>query len=158
MSATEIPAAAPTTDAPVSPTRTVRLGIEGMHCASCVARVEQELERTAGVVDATVNLLGEEATVSYLPQTTDVAGVEDAVRRAGYKPRPAPAAGEDVVERQDRDREREYRMLMRKFWFAAVISVPVVGSRTRTCSGSLVGRSSRRARTRCGGCGARWGW
>ena len=126
MSATEISAAAPTTDAPVSPTQTVRLGIEGMHCASCVARVEQELTRTPGVVDATVNLMSEEATVSYLPQTADVAGLEDAVRRAGYTPRPAPAAGEDVVERQDRDREREYRMLMRKFWFAAVISVPVV--------------------------------
>jgi P-type Cu+ transporter len=126
VSATEIPAAAPTTDAPVSPTQTVRLEIEGMHCASCVARVEQELERTEGVVEAAVNLLGEDATVSYLPQTTDVAELENAVRRAGYTPRPAPAAGKDVVERQDRDREREYRMLMRKFWFAAVISVPVV--------------------------------
>jgi Cu+-exporting ATPase len=126
MSATEIPAAAPTTDAPVLPTQIVRLGIEGMHCASCVARVEQELERTPGVVDATVNLMSQEATVSYLPQTTDVAGLENAVRRAGYTPRQAPAAGEDVVERQDRDREREYETLMRKFWFAAVISVPVV--------------------------------
>ncbi|MGB0093170.1 MAG: heavy metal translocating P-type ATPase, partial [Solirubrobacteraceae bacterium] len=126
MSATEIPAAAPTTAAPVLPTQTVRLGIEGMHCASCVARVEQELDRTAGVVEAAVNLIGEDVTVSYLPLTTDVAGLEDAVRRAGYTPRQAPAAGEDAIERQDRDREREYRMLMRKFWFAAVISLPVV--------------------------------
>ena len=126
MSATETPAAASTTDAPVSPTQTARLGIDGMHCASCVARVEQELERTPGVVEAAVNLLGEDATVSYVPQTTDVAELEEAVRRAGYTPRPAPAAGEDAIERQDRDREREYRMLMRKFWVAAVISVPVV--------------------------------
>jgi P-type Cu+ transporter len=126
MSATEIPVPARKADAPASPTQTLRLGIEGMHCASCVARVEQELERTPGVVDAAVNLMSEEATVSYLPQSTDVAGLEDAVRRAGYTPRQAPAAGEDVVERQDRDRDREYRMLMRKFWFAAVISVPVV--------------------------------
>jgi P-type Cu+ transporter len=41
---------------------------------------------------------------------------------------------------------------MRKFWFAAVISVPVVvGSRTPICSASIDSRSSPRARTRCGG-------
>jgi P-type Cu+ transporter len=85
MTATEIPAASPTTAAPVSPIQTVRLGIDGMHCASCVARVE--LERTPGVVDATVNLMSQEATASYLPKTTDVAGLEDAARRAGYTPK-----------------------------------------------------------------------
>ena len=49
------------------------------------------------------------------------------MQRAGYKPRAELAGGEeDAVERQERDRAREYRTLMRKFWFAAAISVPVV--------------------------------
>lgn len=128
MSATETangPARAPT-NGDRSATETARIGIEGMHCASCVARIERELERTPGVLEASVNLTSEQATVVYEPRATSVAKLEEAVRRAGYQPREAPAAGEDPLERQEADREREYRTLMRKFIFAAAISVPVL--------------------------------
>ena len=37
-----------------------------------------------------------------------------------------PAAVDDEIARQDLDRAREYRTLMRKFWFAALVSVPVI--------------------------------
>ncbi len=43
-------------------TRT-RFGVEGMHCASCVSRVEAGLRQVPGVVDARVNLATREATV-----------------------------------------------------------------------------------------------
>jgi Cu+-exporting ATPase len=108
-------------------TATARLGIEGMHCASCVEKVERELCRVPGVVDAAVNLTTAEATVHYRPQAADVTELERAVERAGYTPhRQAPAGDEERVDRQERDREREYRTLMRKFWFAAAVAVPVV--------------------------------
>jgi Cu+-exporting ATPase len=106
--------------------QTARIGIEGMHCASCVARIESELERTPGVVRAAVNLTSEQATVVYEPGATDLAQLERAVQRAGFEPRPAPESGEDPLERQERDRASEYRTLMRKFFFAAAISVPVL--------------------------------
>ena len=107
-------------------TETARIAIEGMHCASCVARIEAELARTPGVIQVAVNLTSEQATVMYEPRATGLPELEQAVQRAGYEPRPAPAEGEDPMARQERDREREYRTLMRKFWFAAVISVPVL--------------------------------
>jgi P-type Cu+ transporter len=106
---------------------TVRLGVEGMHCASCVTKVERELSQVPGVVDASVNLTTAEATVRYRPQSADLTELERAVQRAGYTPhRQAAGGGEDAIGRQERDREREYRTLMRKFWLAAAISVPVV--------------------------------
>jgi Cu+-exporting ATPase len=105
---------------------TARIGIDGMHCASCVARIESELERTPGVMRAAVNLTSEQATVVYEPRATGVAELEQAVQRAGYEPRPAPTEGEDPLERQEADRAREYRTLMHKFVFAAVISLPVL--------------------------------
>src|SRR5918996_2341390 len=43
----------------------VRLAVEGMHCASCVAKVEDSLRATAGVVEASVNLANGEAAVTY---------------------------------------------------------------------------------------------
>ncbi len=106
--------------------QTARIGIEGMHCASCVARIESELERTPGVLEAAVNLTSEQATVVYEPRATGLAELERAVRRAGFEPRPALQSGEDPLERQERDRAREYRTLMGKFWFAIAISVPVL--------------------------------
>lgn len=42
---------------------TISLLIEGMTCASCVARVEKGIKAVPGVTDATVNLATERATV-----------------------------------------------------------------------------------------------
>ncbi|MDI9409676.1 MAG: heavy metal translocating P-type ATPase [Candidatus Pacebacteria bacterium] len=42
----------------------ISLNIGGMHCASCVARVEKSLSAVAGVTDVTVNLLTNEARIS----------------------------------------------------------------------------------------------
>jgi Cu+-exporting ATPase len=125
LDTTPAPAEAPANTG-AQATETARISVEGMHCASCVARIESELARTPGVVEAAVNLTSEQATVSYRPREADLAALEQAVQRAGYKPRPAATEGEDPIERQERGREREYRTLMRKFWFAAVISVPVL--------------------------------
>ena len=49
--------------------RTVDLAIEGMTCASCVARVEKKLNRLPGV-EATVNLPLESARVTCLLYTS----------------------------------------------------------------------------------------
>ena len=62
--------------------RVITLGVEGMTCASCVARVEKKLSRLDGV-SASVNLATETARV------TAPAGISDddllaAVARAGY--------------------------------------------------------------------------
>ena len=89
-----------------------------MHCASCVSRVEGELARVPGVIEANVSLTAEEATVRYAPGHAQPPAFEEAVARAGYKARPA-AAPEDALTRQEDDRRREYATLMRKFWFAA---------------------------------------
>ena len=63
---------------------TALLGIEGMRCASCVARVEQELQAVPGVVAASVSLPSEEAWVAFTPAAADVAELEQAV--GPYRP------------------------------------------------------------------------
>ena len=52
MSATDAPAAAPTTEAPVSPTQSVRLGIEGMHCASCASIIDCDATTDSGELNS----------------------------------------------------------------------------------------------------------
>ncbi len=58
------------------------LDIDGMTCASCVARVEKRLGRVEGV-HAAVNLATETARVRY-PVGLDTATLVEAVRAAGY--------------------------------------------------------------------------
>ena len=49
------------------PAEPLTLAIDGMTCASCVARVERALARVPGVVSAQVNLATEQATVTRAP-------------------------------------------------------------------------------------------
>ena len=63
----------------------ITLPIEGMSCASCVAKVEKSLKSVGGVRSATVNLATEEATVSYDPERTSVEKLTQAVSQAGYE-------------------------------------------------------------------------
>ena len=71
------------------------LGVGGMTCASCVARVERALKKVPGVQQAAVNLATESARVTYAA-SADAAAMpallRRAVRDAGYEPRAADAA------------------------------------------------------------------
>ena len=68
----------------------IKLPIEGMTCASCVARVEKALKAVSGVATAEVNLATETATVS-LAEGAPPQSLLAAVERAGYSARLAPA-------------------------------------------------------------------
>ena len=61
----------------------VVLQVEGMTCASCVARVEKALLKVPGVVSASVNLATDRATVQAL-STAPALVLKAAVEKAGY--------------------------------------------------------------------------
>ncbi|MBI1892473.1 MAG: heavy metal translocating P-type ATPase [Burkholderiales bacterium] len=64
--------------------RQLSLGIEGMTCASCVARVENAIHKVPGVVAAAVNLATESVKV-VAADTVDIADIKSAVEKAGYE-------------------------------------------------------------------------
>jgi Cu+-exporting ATPase len=68
------------------------IGIGGMTCASCVARVEKALKKVPGVQEATVNLATESARILVAPGEQMEARLRRAVRDAGYEPLAADAA------------------------------------------------------------------
>ena len=73
--------------------QTLDLQIEGMTCASCVARVEKALAQVPGVASATVNLATEKAEVKLARRDVDLAALIAAVAKAGYEARQADDAG-----------------------------------------------------------------
>jgi len=62
----------------------IDLPVEGMSCASCVARVEEGLRTIPGVVAAQVNLATEHATVTFDPGLVGVDRLIAAVGGTGY--------------------------------------------------------------------------
>ena len=66
---------------PATYTRTIP--VQGMHCASCVSRVEQVLARVPGVIEAAANLTTETVTVRARIDVT-VAVLATAIRGSGY--------------------------------------------------------------------------
>jgi len=105
----------------------VNLIIKGMHCASCVRRIEQKLEQLPGVVNVNVNLNTERARVSYLAAEVDVETLLSAVGSVGY---------EAEAETDDRtgqgalaDTAQQSQQLLRKLTISAVLAaIILVGS------------------------------
>ncbi len=62
----------------------IDLPITGMTCAMCQKNVERALNRSDGVISASVNLASEKASVRYLPGETRRHDLVEAVERAGY--------------------------------------------------------------------------
>lgn len=60
------------------------LQITGMSCAACAVRIEKGLKRTEGVLDASVNLALEKASVKFDPSVTNIQAIQDKVRNLGY--------------------------------------------------------------------------
>ena len=62
--------------------RSLSLPVEGMTCASCVARVEKVLGALDGVENASVNLTTERASIDFNPAATDAGAVAEAALEA----------------------------------------------------------------------------
>ena len=60
------------------------LPIKGMHCASCVMKIEKKLRATDGVADAVVNIANEKATVTFDESKSDEEKIKHAIRETGY--------------------------------------------------------------------------
>jgi copper chaperone CopZ len=70
------------------PARSLSFPVVGMTCASCVSRVERALRSIPGILDASVDLATESASI--VPGPAFAAGslaptVRDAVGKAGYE-------------------------------------------------------------------------
>ncbi len=103
---------------------TITIPIKGMTCASCVNRVQDALSSLNGVFSASVNLATEKATVEYSPAQAGVRDFRKAIRDAGYDIVEVQP-GEDIVEKEKREREEAYRKLRTKLITGIALTIPI---------------------------------
>ncbi|HHV55162.1 MAG TPA: copper-translocating P-type ATPase [Firmicutes bacterium] len=103
-------------------TRTRQVGIVGMSCASCVARIEEALRELPAVQKVNVNLATERATIEYVGELS-FADIKRKVEEAGYQALNLEET--DAVDREKAAREAEIRGIWRRFVAGAVLSLPL---------------------------------
>jgi P-type Cu+ transporter len=104
--------------------RTVVMGVGGMTCAACSARIEKVIGQMAGVASCTVNLASEKVTIEYDPAIVRISQIKERINKLGYTPLESDSlAGAD----QDRIRKQKaIRVMWIKFIVAAVFAVPLL--------------------------------
>ena len=100
-----------------------RLSISGMHCAGCVATVENALKGVPGVSKATVNLVERSATVTG---SAEPQALIAAVRAVSYDA--AVLRGADDESEKEAAEHAHYRRLLRKFLVAAIVGAPLMAA------------------------------
>ena len=100
----------------------VTLNISAMSCASCVGRVDKALAAVRGVLDVSVNLASETATVVYLEGAVPPAILISVSKDVGY---PAEIAKADAQIGRAERKADETNAQARRMMFAAVLTIPV---------------------------------
>lgn len=101
----------------VSAKETITFAIEGMHCASCVKRIEDSLHSVTGVAQATVNLASGKATVELDSITGTTEHLAQAVAQAGYN-----AHFEEANQQASTSREGQANAILKiKMLFSLVV-------------------------------------
>ena len=106
------------------PTATVELPLLGMTCANCAATIERRLNKTDGVLEASVNYATNKATVTYAPGATSRAELAAAVRKAGYDVVDSDE-GEDLVDAEAQARAAEIQHQKKRLITGLIFTVPL---------------------------------
>ena len=106
--------------------KTLTLPVEGMTCASCVARVEKAIARIDGIEDLSVNLATDQVTFTFDPGRVDLETVADAVKDAGYTLHLPEKGGRDRKAVIDEMHRESYEKLRRDFIMSVSLTLFVM--------------------------------
>lgn len=80
----------------------VLLKIDGMTCSACSSGLEKYLNKQDGIINATVNLVMNNASVEYDENKLDISQIEKFVQKAGFE-----SLGIDNFQKEEKKKSRE---------------------------------------------------
>jgi len=100
--------------------------VEGMTCASCVARVEKSISKIEGIKNVSVNLATEKATFEIDKSLTSLTQVEKAIGDAGYKINFSFLNKKNAVSTTHTELKFDFdNELKRDFFLAIFLTIPI---------------------------------
>ncbi len=104
------------------------LPVEGMTCASCVARVEKSLKKIEGIANVSVNFATEKVSFE-IDEKTDISVAADAIGKYGYILHTEKSSGETdnskTENSEDKIFEEHFKTLKKDFYFALILTIPL---------------------------------
>jgi len=101
-------------------------GIQGMHCASCAVKIEQNLSKLKGVRKISVNFAAEKANVEYDPSAISLRDIEKRIQGLGYKIIfEAERESAPTADIEQAARRREVSNLKRLLIIGVIFSAPI---------------------------------
>jgi Cu+-exporting ATPase len=97
--------------------------ISGMHCASCVRKIEDALNKVPGVSKASVNFASSKAYVDYDPNLASEKMFREAIKVAGYE---VEQEAKPHVDHEKHAREAEVSHWAKRMWTSAVAGIPLL--------------------------------
>src|SRR5690625_1474016 len=101
----------------------VDLDIVGMTCANCALSIEKGLSTFPGVINATINLAMERATIEYNSDITSPSELIEKIESIGYK---AQEKKSDDADTEQAARQEEIQKQKRLFIISAILSFPLL--------------------------------
>lgn len=92
----------------------VLLKIDGMTCSACSSGLEKYLNKQDGILNATVNLVMNNASVEYDEKKLDIPQIEKFVQKAGFE-----SLGIDNLQKEEKKKSREKY----KLWGFTIIAI-----------------------------------
>ncbi|MDU6912265.1 MAG: heavy metal translocating P-type ATPase, partial [Streptococcus salivarius] len=96
--------------------------VNGMTCASCVANVENAVNKLDGVDKAVVNLTTEKMSVDYAGDKVSPEAIEKAVADAGYE---AEVYNPDTAKSQEEREEDKIHKVRERLIWSSVFTIPL---------------------------------
>ena len=116
--------------------RRVVLPVRGMHCASCVTKVEEAVAKLAGVRSVSVDLPSRTVAIEFTPIAgkLEVRSLRRAIEKAGYDVLGESESRTQAESMSLLSQQAEQRALMTRLQVAVVFSVPLLLARTLNLS------------------------
>jgi len=109
-----------------APQKSVNLkySIEGLSCASCVAKVESGVSKLDGVLKISVNLASEKVALRYDPDKITTKEIKDKVQSLGFQLLEMQV-GDSADQAHSKQKEADKQDLKRRFFLSALLSFPL---------------------------------
>ena len=105
----------------------INLSITGMHCAACVARIENTVKKLDGVDSVKVNLLTEKANVAVAEGGPTQEDIIQAITNIGFGAAELRDTGIPTIDTEAKQKhDAELKSLMTKVIIAACMAVPMM--------------------------------
>ncbi|NIM94711.1 MAG: heavy metal translocating P-type ATPase [Anaerolineales bacterium] len=94
----------------------ISLPIGGMECASCVSTIEEALLEVPGILEASVNLITEKASITFIPTIATLQDIKKAVADVGYEVLDTAESKADNAEEEIKRKMGQARFRMAVAW------------------------------------------